>query len=867
MADAASPDVLSSLSLALLNVMAIVALGNAMARVRACPPSTASCIGCFAAKVALPSLLFRGMASLDFSTVEWPFLIAVWGGKTIVFLVAAAISYSLARHSQGRASALKLAGLRGIYVTQSNDFALGLPIVKAMFGVSNPSFEKFFYLTGPLQLCWLNVIGFGLLEAGRSLEQRSGGSGGGGSGGGGGSRGALAFSIAVGVLKNPVVSMTLAGVAWNLALGEGSLPGVLDTFFGTLGASFDAVALFTLGYSMAGPPPPPRQLPPLPPAAAAAPTAEGGAGGGVESEGEAEAVGQRMRAGTAQTGLGAQGEGQTLPPPPPPPPASSAGRIGLMLNAAKIVLLPLIIKLLIDMQGGSSALSLFGFIYGCLPTAPSVLMFAQVYDVRPDVRLIPGATVAGTVLSAPIMLATALLAQASNFRPDEFQTRYFYRDVTQPSLYFGGVAAAGTLWVGVGLAHRWWVLKRGGTLDDEAMKQPWPASRRFVWCLVVTQGAFPIASFMCAGADAADTSVLADIIFVFIFGAILSNRLWLVACAVELHLVTAGARAASLLRRWRSRRVTAAVHAVCWGGPLLLSLALLFAAEQITDKFTPNTCWFRFGTAQWGSAAVVVTFSLAACACALIFYGRAKHARAVAQGAAHTAASDAKASTPGAVANPTAVGLQTAATADAAATPMTSNPGVEEGEGVALRASLQFAEDYGSSSSSSSSSGGGGATASGEPQLDPGTESLLLYNILSCTCGLFVTLAGVVDFGRSSATGAVRIELTVVDSVMNYSFGIMTFVAYGRHPAITSLHRAAARRAKRAWQQCTVCMSVNQRTAVVMRHGIDSIASPSLEDERLLQAAARGGTDNSGASTLRARLPQSRDTSRSRTHA
>lgn len=55
--------------------------------------------------------------------MEWTFVVAVFISKAIVFLVAFVFTLFLKRPLN-----LGLAALAGIFVTQSNDFALGYPI-------------------------------------------------------------------------------------------------------------------------------------------------------------------------------------------------------------------------------------------------------------------------------------------------------------------------------------------------------------------------------------------------------------------------------------------------------------------------------------------------------------------------------------------------------------------------------------------------------------------------------------------------------------------------------------------------------------------------------------------------------------------
>lgn len=56
------------------------------------------------------------------------------------------------------------AGILSIFCTQSNDFAIGSPIVNALYHVAHPEYNSYLYLMAPLSLAILNPIGLVLLE-------------------------------------------------------------------------------------------------------------------------------------------------------------------------------------------------------------------------------------------------------------------------------------------------------------------------------------------------------------------------------------------------------------------------------------------------------------------------------------------------------------------------------------------------------------------------------------------------------------------------------------------------------------------------------------------------------------------------------
>lgn len=115
-----SDDIDYNLYPALLQVFAIVLLGYLAAHLRIINKSQALGINKFVGKFALPALLFRNIATLDFSVVNWYFLTSVFVSKSIVFF-GVLICTLIAQ----RPLNLGLAGVFAIFVSQSNDFALG----------------------------------------------------------------------------------------------------------------------------------------------------------------------------------------------------------------------------------------------------------------------------------------------------------------------------------------------------------------------------------------------------------------------------------------------------------------------------------------------------------------------------------------------------------------------------------------------------------------------------------------------------------------------------------------------------------------------------------------------------------------------
>lgn len=108
---------------------------------------------------ALPSLIFTSLVALDWRTVNWLFLFAILISKCIIFFAVGIVSLLLTRPLNfGRA------GILSIFCTQSNDFAIGQPILDALYHRAHPEYVAYLYLMAPLSLAILNPIGYIFLE-------------------------------------------------------------------------------------------------------------------------------------------------------------------------------------------------------------------------------------------------------------------------------------------------------------------------------------------------------------------------------------------------------------------------------------------------------------------------------------------------------------------------------------------------------------------------------------------------------------------------------------------------------------------------------------------------------------------------------
>ena len=193
-------------------------------------PPEARGLNIFVGKYSLPSLVFISLATFDFSTVNLAFLLGVFASKLLIFLLTLLTQILISRDvSKG--------AMWAMFCTQTNDFAMGLPLLQAVLGESHP-YVSYLYLVAPISLVILNPIGFIILEVNRVSE------------------GKVSFCSSLvrvlqGLLMNPILVMTLLGVFANLIF-SGQPPRTLELLLTKLGAAFSAAAPFTLGLGMVG---------------------------------------------------------------------------------------------------------------------------------------------------------------------------------------------------------------------------------------------------------------------------------------------------------------------------------------------------------------------------------------------------------------------------------------------------------------------------------------------------------------------------------------------------------------------------------------------------------------------------------------
>lgn len=222
---------------ALLECFGIILCGYIAGRTNIITATQAKGLGNFVSKFALPALLFKNMVLLDFSDVIWPFLWGILVAKLTVFFIVCILTLLVAN----RESRYAKAGLFSIFATQSNDFALGYPIVEALYKSTHPEYLQYIYLVAPISLMVLNPIGFAFCEVQKWHQEQE-------------QLHSKLRAVGVAILhvfQNPIVFMVVVGLAFHFVLGA-HVPAFMQEFVDGLANSFGGAALFYLGLTMVG---------------------------------------------------------------------------------------------------------------------------------------------------------------------------------------------------------------------------------------------------------------------------------------------------------------------------------------------------------------------------------------------------------------------------------------------------------------------------------------------------------------------------------------------------------------------------------------------------------------------------------------
>lgn len=508
--DPDSPALSSTMSIdklfpALLECFGIILCGYIAGRANIITSTQAKGLGNFVSKFALPALLFKNMVLLDFGNVIWPFLWSILIAKVSVFALVCVLTLIVASPD----SRYSKAGLFSIFATQSNDFALGYPIVEALYKSTYPEYLQYIYLVAPVSLMLLNPIGFAFCEIQKWKNE------------GNRQRSKLWIMglVVLQVLKNPIVFMVVVGIVAHFVLHQ-TIPAFMAEFVDGLANSFGGAALFYLGLTMVG-----------------------------------------------QLGKLTRSTVVTL----------------ILLTTAKLLLMPLICKDMVDLLDNSnsstlnhSSLSNYAFLYGVFPTAPSVAIYAVYYNA--ELEVVTAGMVISTFLSAPIMYVSAWLLTIRWMDP-----QLLMNSLQNVTFNISIVSLVALVWT-IGVMFLSTKFKRLPHIFTVNL-----LLAQFLTCIGMIAWNFVVKE---------DNFVGQVLTFTLLCTSLYSTYVWpgLIALSVV------------LLRGFEDLRISQGMFVIAgWGFPAFITAVLLISGEKMPDMIDSS---FFYGKAQIICTTVVVSLGI-----------------------------------------------------------------------------------------------------------------------------------------------------------------------------------------------------------------------------------------------------------------
>lgn len=206
-------------------VFLMIAAGYCARKLSIMPEGSGALLTLFVTWIALPVLMFHIAATTDWRSVwDKDFVMASLLGSVSLFIIGMGMG-----RLEGRPfSDMAVDGLNASY---SNAAYLGLPLFLLAVG---PMSAPYVIIAASLTLMTLFALAVASIELSHHRDQ--------------GLRAALT-KAALGVVRNPIVAFSLAGVAWWLTGWE--LPQVAERFTNLLGAAASPAALVAIGLFLA----------------------------------------------------------------------------------------------------------------------------------------------------------------------------------------------------------------------------------------------------------------------------------------------------------------------------------------------------------------------------------------------------------------------------------------------------------------------------------------------------------------------------------------------------------------------------------------------------------------------------------------
>eukprot|EP00929_Paragymnodinium_shiwhaense_P065488 TRINITY_DN32821_c0_g1_i1.p1 TRINITY_DN32821_c0_g1~~TRINITY_DN32821_c0_g1_i1.p1 ORF type:complete len:768 (+),score=85.92 TRINITY_DN32821_c0_g1_i1:74-2377(+) len=240
----------------LLVTFLAVFLGFAALRLKRIEPAKGDMkgFGFFIGEIVFPLLIFKTVATARLGDVDFSVLLACTLGKLCATSITWITTFVFYRREDPAGQRFLTATVFASYVICGNDFAIGFPVVKALYGKENMGV----YIAGnalvgsllfvPLLMVFF-VIGTAMANNDAPSEE---------DGARTTSTPRMLFSVVRDIVKNPVIFMTLVGLAYKAALGftlvdDGqnlNFPSPLSDALDLITGPFGMCALFLTGTTL-----------------------------------------------------------------------------------------------------------------------------------------------------------------------------------------------------------------------------------------------------------------------------------------------------------------------------------------------------------------------------------------------------------------------------------------------------------------------------------------------------------------------------------------------------------------------------------------------------------------------------------------
>ena len=242
----------------LAKIGAVIGLGYLAGLTQWVPRTAPKGFGPLLGRVCLPVLLFRNVARLNLSSVDFGIIGIVALVKLIIFGLGCVVAKMSQPKGDDVTPGLKWTrmGIFGLFVTTSNDLAVGLAIIQSVYPTSTypENLSGYLFVIVAVQCLVFTPMGFTMLETGKALDAAN-------KAGLAVDTKGVAKSVLGALSRNPIVMSVIVGFIYNriwvptpeqLLLPEQNIPKLMDAILKLLGSAFGMIALFGNGMAVVG---------------------------------------------------------------------------------------------------------------------------------------------------------------------------------------------------------------------------------------------------------------------------------------------------------------------------------------------------------------------------------------------------------------------------------------------------------------------------------------------------------------------------------------------------------------------------------------------------------------------------------------